>query len=85
MASKEVFGSLVDISAGDLRRSINMLQTASAFKQKVLDVKVIESISGVIPNDVVRKIDKVLSQNADGGFGEVQQLSQDLILDGFDV
>ena len=62
-----------------------MLQTASAFKQKVLDVKTIESISGVIPNDVVRKIDKVLSQNADGGFGEVQQLSQDLILDGFDV
>jgi len=80
-----VFGALVDISAGDLRRSINMLQTASAFKQKVLDVKTIESISGVIPNDVVRKIDKVLSQNADGGFGEVQQLSQDLILDGFDV
>lgn len=62
-----------------------MLQTASAFKQKVLDVKVIESISGVIPNDVVRKIDKVLTHNADGGFGEVQQLSQDLILDGFDV
>lgn len=80
-----MFGALVDISAGDLRRSINMLQTASAFKQKVLDVKTIESISGVIPNDVVRKIDKVLSQNADGGFGEVQQLSQDLILDGFDV
>ena len=52
-----MFGALVDISAGDLRRSINMLQTASAFKAKNLTAKDIESISGVIPDDVIRKID----------------------------
>jgi DNA polymerase III delta prime subunit len=85
VASPAVFQSLVDISQGDLRRSINMLQTASAFKGQTLTVKAIESISGVIPDDVVKKIDRVLTQSADGSFGEVQTLAQDLILDGFDV
>jgi len=68
--SEDVFKSLVDISAGDLRRSINMLQTASAFKHKNLGVQDVESISGVIPDDVIKKIDKVLHSSADG-FGEV--------------
>lgn len=71
VASDDVFKALVDISAGDLRRSINMLQTASAFKHKNLTVKDIESISGVIPDDVVRKVDKVLQQHVEGTFGEV--------------
>jgi DNA polymerase III delta prime subunit len=71
VANEDVFSSLVDISAGDLRRSINMLQTASAFKQKNLTANDIESISGVIPDEVIRRIDKVLQLNADGGFGEV--------------
>lgn len=62
-----------------------MLQTASSFKAKNLTVKDVESISGVIPDEVIRRIDKTLSQSADGSFGEVQTLSQDLILDGFDV
>lgn len=60
MVSDEVFKSLVDISAGDLRRSINTLQTASSFKHKNLTVKDIESISGVVPDDAVRKIEKTL-------------------------
>lgn len=82
--TEDVFKSLVDISAGDLRRSINMLQTASAFKHKNLGVQDVESISGVIPDEVIKKIDKVLQSSADG-FGEVQTLAQDLILEGFDV
>lgn len=83
MASEEVFRALVDISAGDLRRSINTLQTASSFKHKNLSVKDIESISGVVADDVVKRIDKVLSST--DGFGDVQSLSQELILEGFDV
>lgn len=63
-----------------------MLQTASAFKHKALSVKDVESISGVIPDDVVKRIDKCLtSAGGDSGFSEVQTLSQDLILDGYDV
>jgi len=55
-----VFKALVDISSGDLRRSINTLQTASAFKHKALTVKDIESISGVVSDEVVKKVDRVL-------------------------
>ncbi len=61
MADELVFKALVDISQGDLRRSINMLQTASSFKSKNLTAKDIESISGVIPDDVIKRIDKVIS------------------------
>ena len=83
MASDAVLEELVDISAGDLRRSINTLQTASSFKHKSLSAKDIQSISGIVPEDTIRRIDKVLA-NTDG-FGEVQTLTQELILDGFDV
>lgn len=38
-----------------------MLQTASAFKHKALSVKDVESISGVIPDDVIKRIDKCLA------------------------
>jgi hypothetical protein len=66
-----------------LRRSINTLQTASSFKHQNLRVKDIESISGVVGDEVIRKIDKVLS-NTDG-FSEVQSLTQEMILEGYDV
>jgi DNA polymerase III delta prime subunit len=55
--SESVFDTLVEISAGDLRRSINTLQTASAFKSQMLRAKDIQSISGVVPHDVVQKVD----------------------------
>ena len=74
VADASVFNALVDISQGDLRRSINMLQTASSFKSKNLTAKDIESISGVIPDDVIKRIDKVISTSQDG-FGEVQSLA----------
>jgi replication factor C subunit 2/4 len=61
VANEDVLKSLVDISQGDLRRSINMLQTASSFKAKNLTAKDIESISGMITDDVIKRIDKVLS------------------------
>jgi hypothetical protein len=37
------------------------IQTASSFKAKNLTAKDIQSISGVIPDDVIKRIDKVLS------------------------
>jgi DNA polymerase III delta prime subunit len=61
VANKDEIFSLVDISQGDHRRRINMLQTASSFKAKNLTAMDIESISGVMPDDVIKRIDKVLS------------------------
>jgi DNA polymerase III delta prime subunit len=56
VASDAVLASLVDISAGDLRRSINTLQTASTFKLPSLNVKDIESISGIVPEETILKV-----------------------------
>lgn len=81
--SESVFDTLVEISAGDLRRSINTLQTASAFKSQMLRDKDIQSISGVVPHDVVLKVESVVSNSQ--GFADIQTLAQDLILEGYDV
>jgi DNA polymerase III delta prime subunit len=61
LASPQVLLELVDISQGDLRRSINTLQTASSFKHKLLTVEDIRSISGIVPDETILKIEKVLS------------------------
>ena len=80
---EKVFEALISISDGDLRRSINTLQTASSFKSKDLSEQDIFTISGVIPKEVIAKIEKVLSTTE--GFSEVQLLAQELILDGYDI
>ena len=54
---------LIEVTEGDLRRSINTLQTCSSFgKHKELTSADIEAISGSIPMTVVLKVDKVVSQ-----------------------
>lgn len=82
LASEDVLKSLVEITGGDLRRSINTLQTASSFK-KQLTSKDVEAISGIVGDEVIVKIERVLT-NTDG-FSEVQSLTQELILEGYDV
>ncbi|CDW71234.1 rfc2p [Stylonychia lemnae] len=81
--SDDVFQSLVDISAGDLRRSINTLQTASTFKQNNITKRDIESISGIVPHEFIIKVEQIIS-NTDG-FSDVQFLTQELLWEGFDV
>jgi replication factor C subunit 2/4 len=84
-----VFDTLVDISEGDLRRSINMLQTASSFKNHNLSDKDIHSISGIVPNETISKIENALVAHAKlqegGGFNDLATLASDLVLDGFDI
>lgn len=57
---EKVFEALISISDGDLRRSINTLQTASSFKAKELTESDIFAISGVVPKEIIAKIEKVL-------------------------
>ncbi len=50
----QVLKRLIEVTEGDLRRSINTLQTCSSFgKEKVLTVADIDLISGVVPAQVV--------------------------------
>ncbi len=54
---------LIAVTEGDLRRSINTLQTCSSFgKDRLLSVADVESISGVIPAEVVVRVSNVLSK-----------------------
>jgi hypothetical protein len=67
-----------------LRRSINTLQTCSSFgKDKVLTVADIDLISGVVPVQVVLKIDQVICSNG-SSYSDIQQLAEDIILEGYD-
>lgn len=87
--SEEVLDQLIDISEGDLRRSINTLQTCRSFVQSGTDKSTaltcsdIEKISGVVPNEVISDI--YLKIRSAKGYSDIQTLSQNLILDGYDV
>ena len=82
--SAEVLQRLIQVTEGDLRRSINTLQTCSSFgKDKVLSVADIDLISGVVPAQVVLKVDSVIGANG-VSYSDIQQLAEDLILEGYD-
>ena len=84
LESEEVLDELIKIADGDLRRSINTLQTCRSFALgKKLSLDDIEKISGVVPDKVISQIyDKVRGSS---GYSDIQELSQSLILDGYDV
>ena len=60
-----------------------MLQTAGSFKKKALCIKDIDDISGVVPHYEITKIEKTLISKGD--FKDIQELCQELILEGYDV
>lgn len=77
--SEEVLKTLIDISEGDLRRSINTLQTCSSFTKagdmsSKLKQQDIEKISGIVPNSVIKDVfEKIIkSQN---GYSAIQELA----------
>ena len=84
--SDNVLDTLIQVSEGDLRRSINTLQTCSSFikgSDKSLSVNDIEKISGIVPKDVIEDIYNKIKQSK--GYSDIQDLAQNLILDGYDV
>ena len=84
VAGSDVIDSLIKVTEGDLRRSINTLQTCSSFgKDRKLTVADIESISGIVPKKIIVKVNTVLSTRG-VSYENVSKLCEDLILDGFD-
>lgn len=65
VVNDQVLEALVDITEGDLRRSINLLQTASAFKQSGITLQDIQSISGSIPQEVITDIAQKIYQSSE--------------------
>ena len=81
--SEAVFDALIESSEGDLRRSINSLQTASAANDKKLTADGVYQISGIVPNDYIKNILRVLLDSKDASEHEV--VVNNIIYDGWDI
>ena len=76
--------SLIRLTDGDLRRSINTLQTCSTFcKTAGLSQEDIESVSGIVPNKVVLHTDVVVSTKGIT-YNDILKHAENLVLDGYD-
>ena len=76
--------ALTEITEGDMRKSIMMLQTASKFCDGNLTREQVYSISGRISDDVLEHIFNVISDGTSTQ-DDAQALAEEIILDGFDV
>ena len=84
LESEAVIDKLIAVTEGDLRRSINTLQTCASFgKDRELTVTDIESISGVIPKKTVVDVHNLLDKKG-VTYTEIQSLCEGLILEGWD-
>jgi DNA polymerase III delta prime subunit len=81
--SEAVFDALIESSEGDLRRSINTLQTASAANLKDLSSSSVYEISGIVPNDYIKTLLQTLCES--DNTQEHASLIQNIIYDGWDV
>jgi len=83
LESQEVLDKLIQVTEGDMRRSINTLQTCSSFgKDKALSMDDIEQVSGIVPHSLVTDIEKVISSSS--SYSDIQQMAEDIILEGYD-
>ena len=53
--NKAIINKIQQVSQGDLRKSINLLQTLSKINPELLNEDLIDEICGIIPQDVIAK------------------------------
>lgn len=84
LQSEAVIDKLIRLSEGDLRRSINTLQTCASYtKEKGLSEADIESVSGVVPNKQILMISTVVGTRG-ATYADIQRVAEELIFEGFD-
>lgn len=77
----ELLNKFVDISEGDLRKAITMLQSTHRLKgSQDLTVDDVAETAGVIPNNWINGLIKVTSQNS---YEKLQTFVMDLISEGY--
>lgn len=84
--SELVIHRLIEITDGDLRRSINTLQTCASFskgKGKSLTKDTIDNISGVVPELAIKMISTVVGKR-DSTYGDIQNVAAELVYEGYD-
>lgn len=84
MESEGVIDKLISLTDGDLRRSINTLQTCASFTRETsLGEKDIESISGCVPRKAILMISTVVGTRG-ATYADIQRVAEDLIFEGYD-
>jgi len=57
--NKDILNYLINIAEGDLRRSINLLQTISTFDKRLINQNLINDICGIIPHKFISDLFEV--------------------------
>lgn len=82
--SKETCQSLIEVSRGDMRKCINLLQSAKQLKKdgEAITVDDVFRVSVCISDDVIQKVVAVCQQPQ---FQDVLDLAEDIVLDGHPI
>ena len=82
---ESALNALIDVTDGDLRKSIMMLQSAGrSFEGEKLTGKEIYEVSGRVPNDIIADIwNKITDKDWDQE--RATEIAEDIIWEGFDV
>ena len=79
--NEAVLRQIIDVSEGDLRRSINLLQSMSQIDSSFLNEDLVNDICGVIPKEFIKEtIDKARSTDT----ADIRELSDEIEAQGFD-
>jgi len=78
----ETLQTLVDVSEGDMRKSITLLQSATRLvtKDQTIEASHVTEVAGTLPQQVITKL---LQSTKTGVFTQVQQAVQDIIYDAY--
>ena len=87
--SEAVLETLINVSDGDLRRSINLLQTCASFIKVdggdgVLTVSTIQQVSGVVPQTFIDSLVMRLFEKSKG-YSHIQDIAEEITLEGYDT
>jgi len=76
----EALRTLIEVCEGDLRKSINLLQSASLLFDKTIDNQSIIDISGIVPS---KEIDNVFDKIKEGDINNLMKAVDNLLLEGY--
>ena len=77
-----ILNYLIDISEGDLRRSINLLQSISQLGTDFMTPEILSDVCGTIPNDIV---DNILESSKFSSINDIIKAANNFFLSGFDL
>ena len=84
LQSESVIDKLIDLTEGDLRRSINTLQTCASYtKETGLGVTELNAVSGIVPNKAILMISTVVGTRG-ATYADIQRVAEDVIFEGYD-